>query len=593
MRFAAAFGNDASRCATVVRQMLAAQALPDASTAVLTTSAGALGVVTRPGRAAELHRFVVQAPSGATVVIAGTPIRVGGSLDAELAAAAAAEPDEAIARLDALDGAFAAWHWHPAADRLALVTDFLGMAPVFESTVAGWRLLASSERALMASGLISLAPDAAGWGAFLGLGQPLSGRTKVAAIRRVPAACCRTMDGAGRTLAERTSWHWPAPAADAPATLEDVVAPIAASVAAYQDAYAPDVQLFSGGYDSRVIANLVQEAGARPIAIIQSQPDQRADADGVFGRMAVERLGWPYEWHTAPRDFFNSPDYRRYRELGDLAVPSIGLFICTTPRLLRADRQAVWTDTLVGPALMRITSRGSAEQTIRSLMQPERAARRIQALRVFTPEWRQAMIEGVDEGLAAELASAPDGEVAERMLFVSLRTRLRIGAHFYRVHDALLPAATPGATRETWRMAAQLPVVGARALRRYEALHRTRFPLTADVPFLSGSSLRALTPVAWPAYLRQLATAHVHELARRPKVARMLGRARLPAPFAWDSPDEVGSALRAAAGPPDAILDQGAITAMLDGRVTATREELLALTYWGWQARLPRPGASG
>ena len=128
----------------------AQQARPWHERVTFNTPFGTLGGV----RTSDLHAQVTATYDGpmARLVIAGTPISCSTNVSERLRRAVEMEWEEAVACLKELDGPFAAVMWHAALRRLTIVTDILGMQPLYFHRQPGMLALASEVRALTSSG---------------------------------------------------------------------------------------------------------------------------------------------------------------------------------------------------------------------------------------------------------------------------------------------------------------------------------------------------------------------------------------------------------------------------------------------------------
>src|SRR5690606_8166634 len=284
-------------------------------------------------------------------------------------------------------------------------------------------------------------------------------------------------------------WSWPHESGDRRFGAGDVVELLGGSVAAYRREYTADTVLLSGGFDSRIIAGLLQRRGDTPRGLIQRHTDENANADGRFGVLAARSMRLPYEVHDVSRDFFSSHDYLAYLHEADVDVQSFYLFIATTARLLNPSRGAVWLDTVVGSLVKRKAVADSPEDYARRIMRSDQLGARLSSLRLFTPEWRAAMHAGARESLEAEMAGIPATRQGSRELRNRTRVRTRIGAPFHRVHSGRVPVATPGLGRSSWSLSAGVPLDAAQARELLHQLLRDYMPAAARVPFASGTEL--------------------------------------------------------------------------------------------------------
>ena len=130
MKLCACFGTTCELAgATVARMQAAQQARPWHERVTADTPFGTLGGV----RTSDLRSQVAPTYDGpaARLFIAGTPISCSTDVGERLRHAVEAEWEEAVACLKELDGPFAAVMWHDALRRLTIVTDILGMQPLY------------------------------------------------------------------------------------------------------------------------------------------------------------------------------------------------------------------------------------------------------------------------------------------------------------------------------------------------------------------------------------------------------------------------------------------------------------------------------
>ena len=163
-----------------------------------------------------------------------------------------------------LRGMFALAIWDPARDALVLARDPYGIKPLYVARTARGVLFASQVKALMATGLVSAAPDNAGVAGFHLWGsvpEPFTVHRDVTAA--TPGAVTLLgRDGSARV--ERFADVAAAWAVSSPPP-QDVAARVRAALASTVEAHlvadVPVAVLLSGGVDSGVIAALMAERG--------------------------------------------------------------------------------------------------------------------------------------------------------------------------------------------------------------------------------------------------------------------------------------------------------------------------------------------
>jgi hypothetical protein len=494
MKLAASFSRGRRDDAATVRAMLAAQDVDGTGVAeAVEVQGGAVGWLPTADRFAPFP-LVGRGARGNVLIVSGTPVHCRGSLPALLERAVEQDLEAATRSLAELDGGFAALFWDATQRKLALVTDYLGMQPLFIAQPGGAFLAATEQKGVVASGLVEDTPDAAGWGAFFSFGHYLGRHTSLAGVKWAEAGAITVYDPATGHCTARRYWEWPQPAPVR--TLDEVdtdaiYAALVESVRGYGQYGLDGVLLMSGGFDSRLVLCLTKEAGMSPKALIVRHQEEHDDADGRYAVEAVRRLGVEYEVHAPARDFYASDAYRRYLQLSELGNPSLGLFIARVSGAVRSAHRAVWEG--LAPNAMQRSDRnpehGGFDAYLPRAYKPKTSTAWKAVSRVFAPEWVDEMYERFQDVLREEVARYRDDEFGVFEFSVRNRTRNRLGANPFKVfgNDAL--AFTPGVTRAFYERVYELSgaVRGLTALRL--RLFREHFPEALTVPFCSGGKL--------------------------------------------------------------------------------------------------------
>lgn len=247
---------------------------------------GALACVTKSDAQSSVS-FPRRGSQGNVLAIAGVPINLDESLDACLTKAAVGGYEQAIKQLTHLDGAFVAVFWDGKAHKLAVVTDPLGLQPLYIARPDEGLLIASELKAFPASGFMATEMDPAGWGAFISFDFSIGRRTQLAGVSRVEAANVLLYSPATDKLETRCYWSLPETSRDM--GLKDVDIGQLLDVARREvKSYVTHSQtsslLLSGGFDSRLIMSLLHEDGIHCAAVILEHQDELF---GLDGRLAV------------------------------------------------------------------------------------------------------------------------------------------------------------------------------------------------------------------------------------------------------------------------------------------------------------------
>lgn len=186
--------------------------------------------------------------------------------------------------LDALDGMFAFALWDPAARRLLLARDRLGIKPLFIAEAGGGLMFASETKALLAAGTLDRAIDPQALHDYLGLTYVPGPRTLLRAVRQLPPGhAIEWRDGRVR------QWrYWRPVMASSRLRPPDPPPPPAEAAAGIRGALVEAVRarlmgevpvgvFLSGGLDSAAILWAMREAGAALPAFTIRFDDARFD----------------------------------------------------------------------------------------------------------------------------------------------------------------------------------------------------------------------------------------------------------------------------------------------------------------------------
>jgi hypothetical protein len=463
--------------------MLAAQRARSAqSPSTHTMERGAIGWLCRPEEAR--HSFLRQTADGSVLAVAGLPISTAVTAEVLLDGILhAPRPED---RLTQLDGAFAAVLWDARRQRLIVVTDFLGVQPLYMARDSE-RLLIASEIKGVAAAISKVEMNPEGWGAFVSMGHFLGNTTSAAAIRRVPAASVLVFDAAGRKLEERQYWRWP----ELPRAVPDtgaIAAVLEREVREYARYRAPGTVLLSGGFDSRLLLCLLRRAGHAPAALSVAHPGERLDADSRYARATAAALGVECRVEPPAADFYSSDAYLRYLADNEVANPSLGLFIARVAGHLRPEMGSVWEGVSPGYALaFPRVPQATLDCYLRHRCQPPDAPIHAAARLVFRCGGDMRM--AFDRRLAEEAASCPRTDAGLLEFETRHQLRNRMGHHPLKVYSNDVLCFTPGLTREFWALAAAIPYSAKWDFRLYLRLFREQFPEALRTPFCSAGRL--------------------------------------------------------------------------------------------------------
>ena len=342
MKIALCFAHDGVDCEEVVAHMTRVmQVSAQNECRIMRVPGGAIGCVTTSDQGSSV-RMIRSSEAGNLLALTGVPIDLDGPLDARLDQVLHADFHQAARSMCELDGAFAGLMWDAQNGKMVVVTDFLGVQPLYMVRGEGLLLLATDLKAMPASGLVAVEMDPATWGAFITFGHSIGDGTQLASVRRVEPACSLVYDPTDDSLEASTHWQWPSEQADL--TLDKLeTGPLVESmrreIRAYREHTTKSTVLLSGGFDSRFLLALLREEGLDVPALALTHKDELWDTDGRLAGAVARRLGVAHEIVTSPRSFYGSKAFLEYLVMSEVAVPQ-SLSVHCSGLCLSRDRDA-------------------------------------------------------------------------------------------------------------------------------------------------------------------------------------------------------------------------------------------------------------
>jgi len=421
-----------------------------------------------------------------------------------------------------LDGTFAAIGWSAATQQLYVVTDFLGLQPIYVGDPQGHWTAATETKAF------PYTPDPAGWGGFISCGHAIGrGSMTLHAERPRPATILTVTPGApgsGSPAKVETTryWQFPTQGTKEPSA-EEAVDALLENAAAYQAVAEENVCLLSGGFDSRLILGLLYRMQVEQRrALILSHDDEDADLDGRLARMVARRTGTPVSTYQPDRDYFSSADYLDYVWGIDGATPNLYLFIAQLSGGL-SNTGAIWEGLIPAMAFKSIqrTEEGSFAAFRQQKCKPVP-----EVIQIFKPWARQMFLDAFDAEFERTRSFYPDSPHGMWQWVIDNRMRHRIGVNPTKVYANYATPLMLGASRRLWDITAPAPYDQRHSRSLYLDVFRTLAPELARVPFYSGGVLhRADSPAMLFAacyYGQRMWKA----IARNQRIARRLGVAK-------------------------------------------------------------------
>ncbi|MCD6569667.1 MAG: hypothetical protein J7L53_03085 [Deltaproteobacteria bacterium] len=496
MKLAICFDQKRSDCIEIARHMIQAQTLLDfhESSEILALPSGAVGCVHTSDQFSNIDLFR-ETHSGNWLMISGVPICRDRSLDEKLQNVVEGDYQTAAQFLPDLDGAFAAAFWDNKNQRLLVVTDFLGMQPLYIFRRNSTLLLATEIRGITASGLVNVKMDLAGWGSFISFGHTIGNETMVEAVQQVEPASVLTYDPTNGKLETTTYWKWPDPKPDM--TLEDVdtdhlVEMIRQDISAYREHTTHGTILMSGGFDSRLILSLLREEDLCPDVLIVEHKDELWGADGRFATKVARSLGANIKKVSTPRSFYSAETYIDYLVMNEVMTPSLYLFITQMTAYLNTDMKAVWEGLAPGYALVPAHQLpGGFKDYLTKACSFKKSRVWKTAYQIFGHSKAENMYEAFIELLRKETTKYSDDELGVFEFMVRNRMRNRTALNPLKVYTNYVLPFTPGLDKPLWNMIAGMPYEVKSQHKMYLDIFRRHFPGADRIPFVSGSEVYA------------------------------------------------------------------------------------------------------
>ncbi|HEY4546363.1 MAG TPA: hypothetical protein VIG90_08085 [Pedomonas sp.] len=419
-----------------------------------------------------------------------------------------------------LDGVFAAIGWSASEGRLYVITDFLGLQPVYvgDDGQGGW--MAANE-----TKVFPYTPDAASWGAFIAFGQSIGRSTATQHAERLRPATVLAItpglpgvEGANRQI--ETSRYWETPDEGSEPPTRAIVELLKDNTAAYHGLVDDSVFLLSGGFDSRAIFAALHELGVKEKkALILSHYEEDADLDGKLAALVARRTNTPIDYRQPDRDFFSSTAYLDYIDAIDGGTPNLYMFIAQLSSVIQ-HCGAVW-EGLIPPLALRAplqTGDGSFETFHKTMFKTGG-----EAVKIFKPSVRTAFRDAFEAEFERTKTFYPNQPHGVWQWVVENRMRNRTGVNPTKVYINHVTPLMVGASRPFWKLAATIPFNRRRDYHYYVDVFRTLTPELTRIPFSSGSVLhRGDAP--WLTFKRYKAIQDIwRAVQRRPRLAKLLG----------------------------------------------------------------------
>lgn len=423
-------------------------------------------------------------------------------------------PSDVVDHFQRADGAFTAFYWDKTQGKLTVVTDFMGMQPIYSWKDGNSLHFATETKAFNPE------PDPAGWGAFLSFGHVIGERTLAQNVKRLPGGSIIEIDA--QTKSTRTTTYWSLPVGAEQATIGELAHSFRDSIEAYAPFGRDGTVLLSGGYDSRVILYGLMESGIPVKARIFAHSDENFDADRRIAERLARRFAIEFDTIHPDKDFFSTAAYLDYISDTDAQIPSLHLFIAQLGPSIPGP--AIWEGWGPGPALGSRYFPGGGFDTYlaRSCAGPGSDAWDAAKL-VLQPDFSREMETSFRQDLDAEVARFPNDDNGVYWFFCLNRSRNRVGANTFKAFPQHATTCLPGLSKTFWEGAASVPQEEKVNHQFYRNFLAETYPDAMELPFVTGSTLMPEKGRFSPYhYLNRTAASVQSFLGARPSLARTI-----------------------------------------------------------------------
>jgi len=251
--------------------------------------------------------------------------------------------------------------------------------------------------------------------------------------------------------------------------------------------------LLSGGFDSRLILGAFDKLGISPELVILEHGSQAGGMDGKLAAAMARRLGLEIDFRRTRKDFFTSLDAIETFYIQDGMVPTWelggeGLFISEVYPELDSGMGMVWDGLVLDDALGGAHQDFETQQTLEKFAK-KRGINRLLLGLILTPRRFLAADKGFVRRLQGELDKIPPTENRFKLFVIKHQGLRRMAVRPYQLYSTKVEPMTPVADSDFADYALNVPLSLRTNDRLYIELLRKHFPVLAEVPVFSSSSL--------------------------------------------------------------------------------------------------------
>lgn len=427
--------------------------------------------------------------NGNHLIVTGIPITNNGSIETRLNEIVNSDYQNAGNLISDLNGAFAITYWDGLFHKLLIVTDCLGMQPLYMVHKESLFLIGSEIKALAASGLINPEMDLSSWGSFISAGYAIGDRTMLSGVNRASRAKILTYDPIRNTLKRETYWNqpeFPSIRNKEKVPVDEIMDLLREDICAYTEHGVKGQMLFSGGFGSRMLASILKKEEIPFKALIIKYNNATSNANIKYIKRLAKLIDVDYTYIKSSRNICSNSEYINYLIMSDMAITSLYLFIAQISAYTSKDMKVIWDGAFLGHSLKSIYTIGGFDTFIENEFASKSSIKWKAAELVFSPKLLKEMYEGFIDVLTEERKKLPDNDYGVSRFLINNRHRNRTALNPLQVYANHTLPFMPGLNKEYWSITSSISQkIKVQNMLPTEILRR-HFPDTLGVPLISG-----------------------------------------------------------------------------------------------------------
>ncbi len=384
--------------------------------------------------------------------------------------------------ITSLHGPFFAAYWEKNTNNIVLISDILGLFPIY------WSI--KNDQIQICNKIIPLAkkPNLASWGSFYAYGCCIGNNTLAEGVERLPPASLITVDIDNLDVKIESYWTWPDRTRKA--SVNEVFDALISDLETAKPLLSDPHIFLSGGFDSRLLASGLSHIGITPKAIIVSHADEKLDLDRKYATLLAAKLGFPMTSYFPNSYFFKSEKYIEYLKATDGETPSLNLFI---PKVSEFTPPGEFFEGLLPGYTLPLVHQldqpsGGPREYINDIkIVAQRNSSRWKSLeRLFTKETVNQMWEGFLSQSNIELLRYEDSDHGTVQFISMNKMRNRTSINPLKVYSEKSIPISVCQSRSYLEAISQLEYSDRKNAHFYITLLKTKFPNSFTIPVISG-----------------------------------------------------------------------------------------------------------